>query len=508
MGVLTGIEPVSVFHYFEEICNIPHGSGNTKSLSDYLKSFADERGLMCIQDEAGNIIIVKEASPGYEDEKTVILQGHIDMVAVKKTESSIDMEKEPLRLKRDGNRIYAQDTSLGGDDGIAVAYALAILDSEALKHPRLEVVLTVDEEIGMDGAKVIDLSMLKGRRMINIDQEEEGVFLTSCAGGVRADIRIPLEYGTDFGTAQNVDSASADFADVRNKKKVQIRIKGLKGGHSGGEIIRGGGNANCLTGRVLYQIFQQIPFGIADLKGGLADNAIPKEAQAGIIVTADDAEKVEALVREIEKEIQGELASKDPEFAIELTVGNDDPAKELTGKVLTVESTERVLSCLAALPNGVQAMSADVEGLVETSLNLGIMKMEDGKLLLKYALRSSVESAKKALCRKLQAVAHLAGASFCTQGDYPGWAYRKDSPLREKMVRIYEEMFGKKPQLQAIHAGLECGMFADKLPGLDCVSIGPDMHDIHTADECLDIASTQRTWQFLVAVLEAKRVHA
>lgn len=504
MGVLTGIEPISVFHYFEEICNIPHGSGNTQNLSNYLKSFAGEHGLMCIQDEAGNIIIVKEASPGYEDEKTVILQGHIDMVAVKKPESSIDMEKEPLRLKRDGNRIYAQDTSLGGDDGIAVAYALAILHSTDLKHPRLEVVLTVDEEIGMDGAKVIDLSMLKGRRMINIDQEEEGVFLTSCAGGVRADIRIPLEYETDFGTAQNADSTSADSADVQNKKKIQIRIKGLKGGHSGGEIIRGGGNANCLTGRVLYQIFQQIPFGIADLKGGLADNAIPKEAQADILAAADDVEKVKALVCEIEKEIQGELASKDPEFSIELTVENDDPVKELTGKVLTVESTKRVLSCLAALPNGVQAMSADVEGLVETSLNLGIMKMEGDELLLKYALRSSVESAKKALCRKLQAVAHLAGATLCMQGDYPGWAYRKDSPLRDKMVRIYEEMFGKKPQLQAIHAGLECGMFADKLPGLDCISIGPDMHDIHTADECLDIASTQRTWQFLVAVLEAK----
>lgn len=501
MGLLTGVEPTSVFYFFEEICRIPHGSGNVQALSDYVKAFAKKRGLDCIQDEWGNIVIVKEAASGYEQEKTIILQGHMDMVAVKEPELDIDMKTEPLRLKRDGNRLYAEGTSLGGDDGIAVAFALALLDAQDIPHPRLEVILTVDEETGMEGAKKIDLSMLQGKRMINLDQEEEGILLTSCAGGARVDVRIPVY---------------RQVCPNQGSKRLSVKVKGLQGGHSGSEIIRGGGNANCLLGRVLYELTEEIPVKLLDLAGGLADNAIPREACADIVISSADETRFYESIKRLEQSIQSELASKDEGFAIEVSpvgalgkAGGETPADAVKdGAVqwdaLTDESAKNAIACLVAMPNGVQAMSADVEGLVETSLNLGIMKLHDGELLLEFAVRSSVNSAKEALCRKIQAVAQLAGAAVSVRGDYPGWAYRKYSPLRDKMVRVYEELFSEKPQLQAIHAGLECGLLADKIEGLDCVSMGPDMKNIHTAQEYLDIASTQRTWQYLTAILADK----
>lgn len=488
MGVLSGLEPKEVFHFFEEICRIPHGSGNTEKISNYLKAFADERGLFCIQDEWHNVIIVKEATPGYEEEEAMILQGHIDMVAVKEEQSTIDMRKEALRLQTDGKKVYAEGTSLGGDDGIAVAYALALLDAKEIKHPRLEVILTSDEETGMEGARKIDLSMLRGKRMLNLDQEEEGVFLTSCAGGARADVKIPVEWEENLFRNQDTEW-------------LRLRVKGLQGGHSGTEIVRGGGNANCLMGRILYELLEQIPVSLAALHGGVADNAIPREAQADILAARRDVQKVRDIVQKAEKEIQNELFSKDPSFRAELSIGVEGHGTE---KVLTAESAKRAVACLLAMPNGVQAMSADVDGLVETSLNLGIMRLTDTGFLLEYAIRSSLESAKRALCHKIRAVAHLGGASVSVRGEYPGWAYRKDSPLREKMIRIYEEMYSEKPRIQAIHAGLECGILADKIYGLDCVAIGPDMADVHTAEESLDVASVQRVWMYLIKVLEDK----
>ncbi len=488
MGVLSGLEPKEVFHFFEEICRIPHGSGNTEKISNYLKAFAEERGLFCIQDEWHNVIIVKEATPGYEEEETMILQGHIDMVAVKEAQSTIDMRKEALRLQTDGKKVYAEETSLGGDDGIAVAYALALLDAKEIKHPRLEVILTSDEETGMEGARKIDLSMLRGKKMLNLDQEEEGVLLTSCAGGARADVKIPVEW--EENPFRNQDT-----------EWLRLRVKGLQGGHSGTEIVRGGGNANCLMGRILYDLLEQIPVGLATLHGGVADNAIPREAQADILAARCDVEKIKDIVQKAEKEIQNELLSKDPSFQAELSINAEGGG---TGRVLTAESAKRAVACLLAMPNGVQAMSADVDGLVETSLNLGIMSLSDTGLLLEYALRSSLDSAKRALYHKIRAVAQLVGASVSVRGEYPGWAYRKDSPLREKMIRIYEEMYSEKPRIQAIHAGLECGILADKIPGLDCVAIGPDMADVHTTEESIDVASVQRVWRYLIKVLEDK----
>ncbi len=481
MGVLSNLEPQNVFHFFEEITKIPHGSGNVGQISDYLAQFARDRGLFCIQDELKNIIIVKEAVPGYEDEPVVILQGHMDMVAVKKPDCDIDMAKEGLRIAVRGDEIYAQGTSLGGDDGIAVAYALALLDSDAIKHPRLEVIITVDEEVGMDGARGIDLSMLTGSRMVNLDSEDEGIFLTSCAGGARVKGKLPLSEAKRQGVA------------------MEVTVGGLLGGHSGGEIHKERGNSNCLMGRLLYRLTKELDIGISQLQGGLADNAIPRETKAVLLVEERDKEALLDMVRTVEGEIQAELSSKDPGAFI--TAGEARPGSWLC---TTAEDTAKAAAWLIALPNGVQAMSADMHGLVETSLNLGILSYEDGSLLADFSVRSSVESAKQALIDRLCAVIGLAGGSFSVSGDYPGWKYRKDSPLRDKMTALYEKMYGKTPKVEAIHAGLECGILGSKIADLDCVSMGPDMKDIHTTEETLSISSTGRVWEFLVRLLEEK----
>ena len=481
MGVLSNLEPQNVFHFFEEITKIPHGSGNVGQISDYLVKFARDRGLFCIQDELKNIIIVKEAVPGYEDEPTVILQGHMDMVAVKKPDCDIDMAKEGLRIAVRGDEIYAQGTSLGGDDGIAVAYALALLDSDTIKHPRLEVIVTVDEEVGMDGARGIDLSMLTGNRMVNLDSEDEGIFLTSCAGGARVKGKLPLSEAQRQGMA------------------VEVTVGGLLGGHSGGEIHKERGNSNCLMGRLLYRLAETFDIGISGLQGGLADNAIPRETKAVLVVEERDKEAILDMVKTVEGEIRAELSSKDP--GAFLAAGEGRPGSYLC---TTAEDTAKAAAWLIALPNGVQAMSADMHGLVETSLNLGILSYEDGCLLADFSVRSSVESAKQALIDRLCAVIGLAGGSFLVSGDYPGWKYRKDSPLREKMTALYEKMYGKAPKVEAIHAGLECGILGSKIADLDCVSMGPAMRDIHTTEETLSISSTGRVWEFLVRLLEEK----
>ena len=525
MGVLSDLEPKRVFQFFEEITKIPHGSGHVEEISDYLVRFARERGLKHIQDELRNVILVKEATPGYEKDPAVILQGHMDMVAVKKPDCDIDMAKEGLRVAVRGDEVYAEGTSLGGDDGIAVAYALALLDSDTIQHPKLEVILTVDEEVGMDGARGIDLSMLTGNRMINLDSEEEGIFLTSCAGGARVHCNLPLKMADCEGIA------------------MKVTVGGLQGGHSGGEIHKERGNANCLFGRLLQRLTEQIPVCIREIAGGLADNAIPRETAAVLVIEERNREKFVEILRTVETEIKAELATKDPGFVIEAA-----EAGQGHFFCVTAEDTGKAAAFLCALPNGVQAMSADMPGLVETSLNLGIMKFtmcndftnincqkieggipkeasrakagngipeeadcekvgndvpkENGGLLAEFSVRSSVESAKRALIDRLCAVTKLAGGSNTVTGDYPGWKYRKDSPLRDKMVALYWDMYGTEPKVEAIHAGLECGILGSKIQDLDCVSIGPDMTAIHTTEETLSISSTGRVWEYLVRLLE------
>ena len=483
MGVLDHLEPQNVFHYFEEISRIPHGSHNIRQISDYLKQFALDRGLVCIQDELFNIIMIKEATAGYEQEEPFILQGHMDMVAVSKPDCDIDMTKDPLRLYIENNRIHAEGTSLGGDDGIAVAYVLALLDAQDVSHPRLEVILTVDEETGMEGAGGIDLSMLCGKRLINLDQEEEGVIITSCAGGAGVNVSIPM------------NPTSAKREDVQ---MIELKILGLQGGHSGTEINKGRGNANCLMGRILKGMSEKIPFRMVMMQGGLADNAIPREAGAVILVDINDFDELLAFVREEEANIRQELGDRDAEFSVESTVRE---LQEDWIKCYDEVSTVQAVGCLCKLPNGVIAMSPDLEGLVQTSLNLGIITLERDVLKLSYAVRSCVDEDKEKLCRQIADTAAQFGASAKIVNSYPGWAYRKESPLRDTVSAVYEEMYGRKPVFEAIHAGLECGILAAKIPGLDCVSLGPDMSNVHTAEESLDIASVQRTWEFLQKVL-------
>ena len=481
MSILSHLEPKSVFRFFDEITQIPHGSGNIDRISDYLVDFAKDRNLFYIQDDVKNVIIVKEASKGYEEEPAVIIQGHMDMVAVKKPDCSIDMRSQGLQVAVDGDYIYAQGTSLGGDDGIAVAYALALLDADDIKHPRLEVVITVDEETGMDGARAIDLSMLQGKRLLNIDSEEEGILLTSCAGGARVKCELQTVVSKTEGTL------------------LEIELGGLLGGHSGAEIHKERGNSNCLMGRVLYGLTQENAIGLVSLEGGLADNAIPRRTKAVVVTSNDTVDYVQTYIKNIEQDLKTELSGKDDD--IYLTCMRFAKQEVVC---TTKEDTKRVAALLTAMPNGVQAMSTDMPGLVETSLNLGILEYEDGKLLAEFSVRSSVESAKHALIDKMRAITSLAGGKTEVSGDYPGWKYRKDSPLREKMIAVYEKMYGETPKIEAIHAGLECGILGSKIEDLDCISFGPDMKDIHTTEEVLSISSTQRVWQYLLQVLETK----
>ena len=471
------LEPQKVFYYFQEIAKIPHGSGNTDLISAYLVEFAKERQLEYYQDSIGNVIIIKEASEGYENKEPIMLQGHMDMVAVKKPDSNIDLIKDGLILQVEGDWLSAKDTSLGGDDGIAVAYELAFLDATELKHPRLECVFTVDEEIGLLGAKAIDISMCKAKRMINIDSEEEGIFLTGCAGGMRVDCHLPLEKEEIKGFL------------------AEVKIGGLQGGHSGVEIHKERGNSNVLMARFLTHATRNTQVSLFKLQGGLADNAIPRETKAELLIK--DREKFQELVQELEIQLKKELATKDPGVYCSLEI-----KEEVSLWAITQEDTKKLACLLYGLPHGIQAMSADVEGLIETSLNMGLLSLKEDGLHAGFSVRSSLESAKYALEEKLYAITEGLGGSCKTTGDYPGWAYRVDSPLRDLMLKVYYEMYQKEPMVEAIHAGLECGFFLDKISDLDCVSMGPDMKDIHTTEERMSISSVKRVWEYLTRVLE------
>ena len=474
---LAGLEPACVFRFFEEICAVPHGSRNTKAISDYLVRFAQDRGLRFRQDEWNNVVIFQPGTPGYEDHAPVVLQGHMDMVCEKEPDCAIDFEHDGLDLTHDGTDIFARGTTLGGDDGVAVAYALALLDAKDIPHPPLEVIITVDEEIGMLGAAAIDLSDLRGRTMVNLDSEDEGILTVSCAGGATASIDLPLNRRPVYGPC------------------VEILVDGLQGGHSGVEIHKNRANANKVMGELLVRIQEKLPVCIVSLAGGAKDNAIPRSCRVNLVAMGLEL----SVLQELADELQAETKSRydDPDLTITLR-----EVEALGGMAMSTDDSKNVAALLQAVPNGVQAMSSDIEGLVQTSLNLGIAQVEGECLHLTFSVRSSVNEEKEALLQKLRDVAAEFGGSYSQMGEYPAWEYRKDSPLREQMVEIYREMFGAEPQVVAIHAGLECGLLGDKLPGLDCVSFGPQMQDIHTSREKLNIASTARMWQYLLEILK------
>ena len=454
--------------FFKALAAIPHGSGNTKAISDYCVDFAKRRGLRYLQDETNNVIIWKDATNGSDE--TVILQGHLDMVCVQRDGRNIDFLKDGLRLKTDGDFLFAEGTTLGGDDGIAVAYALAILDSDTLRHPNLEVVFTVDEEIGMLGAAALDLSPLKGKMLINVDSEEEGTLLTSCAGGVRADLKW---------TAAGEKAAAGDC--------LRISIDGLPGGHSGTEIDKQHENAVLVLAKLLQRAGVKR---LASIDGGSADNAIPTFC-TGVVVNEDGLSETLAAIF---ADVKADFAAS--EQSVTLTV-EAAPAAAAFGEADTAD----LLSLLCDMPNGVIAMSEHVPGLVQTSLNLGMLETKGNCVLTGHALRSSVQAEKELLLAALTAHAASHGAAVSTFGDYPAWEFKPESRLRDTILRCYEAQYGQPMQITAIHAGLECGIFCGKKSDLDCVSMGPDIFDIHTYDERLSLSSAERTFELLCSVL-------
>lgn len=475
---LAGLEPASVFGYFEKICSIPHGSGNTKAISDYLVSFAKEHGLAYIQDELNNVLMFQDGTPGYEDHEPVILQGHMDMVCEKSPDCSIDFAVDGLDVTHDDTCVFANGTTLGGDDGIAVAYCLALLSDPTIPHPPLEIIITVDEETGMYGADGVDLSMFKGKRMINLDSEDEGIFTVSCAGGARAGIRLPLSRHAVYGPC------------------IKLTVDGLVGGHSGMEIDKNRANANKVMGMFLDEIKKRMPLCLTAIGGGSKDNAITRSCTASLVAMGMELEQINDIAASLQEKIRAEYA--EPNAVI-----SADNIDALGGNALSTQDTDKIIGLLCAAPNGVQAMCADMPDLVQTSLNMGIVKMDADSFTMTFSVRSSVNQEKVDLLKKLEDLAGMYGAEFSSTGDYPAWEYRAESVLRDTMVAQYRQMYGQDPQVVSIHAGLECGLLGQKIDGLDAVSIGPQMHDIHTNRERLEIDSTRRVWEFLLAVLKA-----
>ncbi|HOO33697.1 MAG TPA: aminoacyl-histidine dipeptidase [Thermotogota bacterium] len=475
----------AVFRNFEKISMIPRGSGNEKEISDFLLKFGRDLGYEACQDEVLNVIIKKPASADYEHLDPVILQGHMDMVCEKNKGTEHDFLKDPLKLKIEGNILSAEGTTLGGDDGIAVAYCMSILEDKTLKHPPLEIFITTEEETGLVGAMKVDGSRFEGKRLINIDGEEEGIFLVSCAGGVRTKITLPLE----------------KKKEMAEETIFELSVAGLRGGHSGADIHKGRGNANKLMGRILYEIKSTLGFNLYSIEGGAKMNAIPRECTAIIGVDPERVEALKRLLDSIMQTIYSEYKKTDPDFRISLSEIDKLPKD----RKLPWRKSERnkAIHLLMATPNGVNTMSQDIEGLVESSNNLGVITYKGDKVLFENSTRSSVASKKEELSKKLEELAEFCDCEIKHTSDYPGWEYKEVSPLRDHMARVYEDKFGKAPQIEAIHAGLECGLFLDVIsPDLDMVSMGPNMYDVHTPDERIEIDSADRLYGFLVEVLE------
>lgn len=473
---LAGLKPEAVFGYFEELCAIPHGSFNTKAISDHIVSFAREHDIRYIQDEKNNVILFADGTCGMEEHAPVILQGHMDMVCEKDADCKLDMSVDGLDVTHDKESVFARGTTLGGDDGIAIAYAMAILADPTIAHPPLEVVITVDEEVGLLGASAIDVSMLKGRTLINLDSEEEGVFTVSCAGGANANVILPVTRRAVYGPC------------------IRLSVDGLQGGHSGAEIHRNRGNANKIMGEFLSRIQAMMPLCMTSFSGGSKHNAIPLSCTANVVAMGINLERINDVAQKLQEEVRQKY---DAPNAVVQAFDVD----ALGGNSLTTEDTAKVTALLCAAPDGVQCYSEDIDGLVQTSVNMAVCKLGE-RFNITFSVRSSVNQEKLDVLDKISKLAAFYEGTCTVNSTYPAWEYRKTSPLRDTMVRVYTDLFGTEPNVLAIHAGLECGLLSEKLPGLDCVSIGPQMHDIHTSREKLEIASTERTWNFLLEVLK------
>lgn len=477
MKGFENLQPKEVFKWFYEISQIPRGSGNERAISDFLVKFANDRKLEVYQDSAMNVIIKKAGSKGFENSQTVIIQGHMDMVCEKEAGSGHDFLKDPISWDLRGEMLYAKGTTLGGDDGIAVAYALAILDSDTIPHPPLEVLITTEEETGMGGAMAISGEHLSGKKLLNIDSEEEGVFLVSCAGGANANVY--------FNIAR----------EQKQGKTIKIEVSGLLGGHSGMEIIKQRANAIKILARILNGVRAETPLNIVEIAGGSKHNAIPKNAYC--IAAAEDSEKAVKAAEKIGAILKAEYGTADKDLTVKAgEICNSN------SQMFTKEFTDSLIDFMIMVPDGVQYMNMEIAGLVQTSLNNGILEEEDEKLKFTISVRSGLKSALDETFEKINLCAKRTGGECIKKSEYPAWEYEAVSEVRDIAVKTYKEVSGKDAEITAIHAGLECGLLKKALPGIDAISFGPNLYDVHTPDEHMEIKSVERVWKFLLKYLE------
>lgn len=477
MSVLENLSPKTVFKYFEEISAIPRGSGNMKAIADYCVSFANENSLKFIRDDANNVIIYKNASKGYENSEPIMLQGHLDIVCQKTADSDFDFLNDGLKLYIDGDFIKAKNTTLGADNGIAAAIMMSILADDGLSHPPIEAVFTTDEEIGMVGALQLDTSALSGKKMINLDAEELGTVTVSCAGGSDFKAVMPYEKTKTTATA------------------LKITLNGLKGGHSGICIGLGRANSNVLAGRLLNYLNKNTDFDLISVNGGDKGNAIP--LCSVIELCSENAKELKEKADEYLKVIKEEIATREPDFSYQIEILGE-------GEQICIENNVKkdLIYSLTLAPGGVVEMSAEIEGLVETSLNLGVLETRENEIYLHFALRSNKKSALKYLEERLFVFFSKMNAKIETGGHYPPWEFNSNSTLQTVYKEVYSSRFNKEPKVEAIHAGLECGVFADKIEGFDCIAIGAEMYDIHTVNERVSISSTEQLYNMVIEILK------
>ena len=480
---IRNLEPKSVWNNFYSLTQIPRPSGHTQKVAKFLVNFGKNLGLEAFQDECGNVIIRKPATPGMEDRKGIVLQAHMDMVPQKNNDKKHDFTKDPIETRivheADGDWVYACGTTLGADDGLGVAAAMSVLESKTLKHGPIEALFTVDEETRMVGAKALKPGILKGDILLNLDSETEGELYVGCAGGIDANITFKYK----------------EEPMPKGFKALKLVVTGLRGGHSGMEINEGRGNANKVMARLLLPILREVKGKLVNFNGGNMRNAIPREAEAVVAVPAEQVEAVKAGIEKTAATVKAELAPIDPGLIITVEAAR-------AGKVIAGNTGLKLVKALYACPNAVDRMSLQVPGLVETSNNLAIVKTEKGEITVNTLLRGSTDTLKMDLAESVRAAFELAGAKVWFDGAYSGWSPNMASPILHTMKEQYKKLFGNEPAVMAIHAGLECGILAGAYPNWDMISCGPTLKSPHSPDERCFIPSVEKWWTFIQAVLE------
>ena len=478
--VLDNIEPKEVLKYFEDISQIPRASKDEKRISDYLLNFGKELGIEVVQDENLNIYMRKKATPGYENGETVIFQGHMDMVCEKNEGVSHDFKKDPIKLRVEDGKIYATDTTLGADNGIAVAYIMALMASKDIPHPQIEALITVEEETSMFGAKTFDPSFFKGKYLINVDSTYDSKLLVSCSGGLRASVMKKV-------THEDIEG-----------EIVTIKVRGLKGGHSGIDINKERGNANKILGRILINVEKNYSsINIVDIFGGAKDNAIPREAECQIEVDKEDVDNIILAVKSVEKVIKNELECEEDFHVI---VSKDEAPRRKN--MMTLKDSKDIIDLMYLMPNGIKTQSMSIKDLVITSNNFGVIEYDGDTVIFKNAIRSSIDSAKYNVVREIDVLSRAFRAVTKESASYPGWEYDKDSKIRDIARDVYKKIYNEEMEIYAIHAGVECGLIKEKLPHLDMISFGPIVKDNHTPKEWMSIESSNKVWEFIKAILK------